>query len=84
MLGDEALNIDYGGVFKPESTENAESEMSVYKALMMLDDTLAVYPEGFFDKFYEEGMNGMSFGIRPKTRYCKKTRQRLMIISGMS
>ena len=51
---------------------------------MMLDDTLAVYPEGFFDKFYEEGMNGTSFGIRPKTRYCKKTRQRLMIISGMS
>ncbi|WP_028510193.1 hypothetical protein [Ruminococcus sp. NK3A76] len=63
LLGDDAMSIDFGNVFKAESTEKADSEMSVYKTLMILDDTLAIYPEGFFDKFREEGMNGMSFAL---------------------
>lgn len=63
MLGDDAMSIDFGDVFEAESTEKADSEMSVYKTLMILDDTLAIYPEGFFDKFREEGMNGMSFAL---------------------
>ena len=46
MPGDEALSIDYGDVFKPVSTDKAESEMSIYRTLMLLDDTLALYPEG--------------------------------------
>lgn len=46
MPGDEALGIDYGGVFEPVSTDKAESEMSIYCTLILLDDTLALYPDG--------------------------------------
>lgn len=63
ILGDDSLKIDYGGVFEPVSTDEADSEMSIYRTLMLLEDTLALYPEGFFDKFYEDGMNGLTFAL---------------------
>lgn len=62
MFGDECLDVENFGTHDYSSTEEGSVDQSdiVYRMLSNIRENLSLYPEGFFDTFYdEEGEGGL-------------------------